>query len=340
MKNNYREDDLIADAVGACALETGLDLTVEGEGVDRKILIGRQGVGIRLDPRLMPGLSRTMAIMMTTRAEKDSDRIVVVTQQVNRKLADLLRQYGIQFMDEAGNVYLNQPPLFVFVKGNVREEPPRGPVIGRIFKKTGLKVLFALLCNPGMEQEPYRVIAAGTGVALGMVNRVFQELKEQGFLLETAEERRRKARLVDRDKLLERWIAAYGEELRPKLLIGRYRGRDGWWEGVELDPALAQWGGELAAARLTGQLKPQDILLYVNHPLYASVLREHRLVKDPDGDVTLLARFWNPQAVPPQGDHVHPILVYADLLATGDQRNLEAARRIYETHIIQLVRPA
>jgi len=35
---------------------------------------------------------------------------------------------------------------------------------------------------------------------------------------------------------------------------------------------------------------------------------------------------------------VHPILAYADLMATGDQRNRETAGIIYEQHIARLVR--
>jgi len=33
-----------------------------------------------------------------------------------------------------------------------------------------------------------------------------------------------------------------------------------------------------------------------------------------------------------------PLLVYADLMATGEQRNLETARMIYEKYIVQLIR--
>jgi predicted AAA+ superfamily ATPase len=39
----------------------------------------------------------------------------------------------------------------------------------------------------------------------------------------------------------------------------------------------------------------------------------------------------------PADEWVHPILVYADLLATGNQRNIETARMIYEQHIVRLV---
>ena len=37
-------------------------------------------------------------------------------------------------------------------------------------------------------------------------------------------------------------------------------------------------------------------------------------------------------------DLVHPILIYADLLATGNERNIETARMIYDQHIVQLIR--
>lgn len=35
---------------------------------------------------------------------------------------------------------------------------------------------------------------------------------------------------------------------------------------------------------------------------------------------------------------VHPILVYADLIATGDPRNIEAAKIIYEAEVVQYIR--
>jgi len=67
-------------------------------------------------------------------------------------------------------------------------------------------------------------------------------------------------------------------------------------------------------------------------------LLEYRLKKDAAGDVEILERFWQPDKTWQYGDLVHPILVYADLLATGNQRNIETAKMIYEQHIIRLVR--
>ena len=57
-----------------------------------------------------------------------------------------------------------------------------------------------------------------------MVNWVMRELKELGFLLEKGEGRGREIRLINKERLLERWITAYVEQLRPKLVLGRYQG--------------------------------------------------------------------------------------------------------------------
>lgn len=92
-----------------------------------------------------------------------------------------------------------------------------------------------------------------------------------------------------------------------------------------MDPNLAQWGGEAAAAKLTRYLNPQEITLYVDKDNLAAVLIPHKLRKDPNGEVEILRRFWRPDAIPPHRDMVHPLLVYADLMGTGNQRNIETA---------------
>lgn len=266
------------------------------------------------------------------------ERYVVVLPQVTADRADKLRQDGIQFIDTAGNGYLNQPPLYLFIKGNKTQNVIKAPVTPRAFKQTGLRVLYALLCNPGLENEPYRTIADKTKVALGMVNWVVRDLQELGFLLETGKGRNRQLRLLQKEQLLKRWVTAYAEQLRPKLVLGRYQGAEGWWQQAVLNPDEALWGGEVAAAKLTDYLKPQMFTIYVDRDNPTAVLLPNRLKKDPQGEVELVARFWQPETILPNRDMVHPLLVYADLMATGNQRNIETARMIYDQHLVQLFR--
>lgn len=45
-------------------------------------------------------------------------------------------------------------------------------------------------------------------------------------------------------------------------------------------------------------------------------------------------KFWN---FPTKPDIAPPLLVYADLVATAEPRNLEVAKMIYDEHIIKLI---
>ena len=72
--------------------------------------------------------------------------------------------------------------------------------------------------------------------------------------------------------------------------------------------------------------------------LPARFLAANRLHADPRGSVEVLKAFWDPACDANDPEIVPPLLVYADLLATGDPRNLETARRIYDEQLAGLVR--
>lgn len=315
--------------------QTGLVLDIDNKAPGKQfLLLKAPKATVKLELLVVEGgaIAVNAALALYRRLENQT-RCVMIIPQVTADMADRLRDDDTQFMDTAGNCFINQPPLYLFIKGNKLQGVVKAPVVGRAFKQTGLRVLYALLCNPGLENETYRAIAAKTNVALGMVNWVLNELNGLGYLVETGKGRARHIRLIEKEKLLERWITGYAEQLRPKLLMGRYRGADDWWQKAVLNPEKAQWGGEVAAGKLTDYLKPQTITVYVDKDTPEAVLIQNRLKKDPEGDVELLHRFWQPETIVPHGDMVHPILVYADLMATGNQRNIETARILYDEHI-------
>ncbi|MGO9145118.1 MAG: type IV toxin-antitoxin system AbiEi family antitoxin [Desulfomonilia bacterium] len=351
MDNQTLEDAILQNAAEACTRATGIKLDIRHEvkatkryrtkathRADALLSILHHGKIITLEAEIRNRITTVNALLPLINVKSEPDKVILVTPQVTARMADRLRAGGIQFMDEAGNVYLNQPPLYLFVKGNKNLTLTRPPMVGRAFKQTGLQLLFVLLCNKDLLNKPFRTIAAQAGVAFGVVNWTMRELKELGFLEELGTRRNRQTRLIKKEALLERWVTGFAEQLRPKLVHGRYQGTPGWWNNVTLDPEIALWGGEVAAAKLTKHLKPQDVILYVDRQKPNAILAEHKLKKDPLGNVMLLYRFWKPDVVPPNKDMVHPLLVYADLMATGDQRNLETARMIYERYIVQLVR--
>ena len=261
-------------------------------------------------------------------------KVLLVTQYVNPNMAERLKQMEIPFLDTLGNAYLNAPPIFIYIKGHTPQRFPRERPT-RAFAPAGLRVVFALLCRQELADAPLRTIAQTAHVALGTVAWVLDDLVRLGHLLMMG---KRGRRLIHKQQLLEHWVAAFPNQLRPKLLLGKYAAPDPkWWERTRIGHFHAYWGGEIAAARLTGYLKPELTTVYIRD-LPGRCLAANRLRTDPRGNVEILKAFWDTKCDWTNPEIVHPLLVYADLLATGDTRNLETARRIYDEQLAGLVR--
>jgi len=255
---------------------------------------------------------------------------LLVTDHVTPPLAEALRAEAIEFLDAAGNAFLNQPPLLVFVKGQRAVEEPPALERGRAFQATGLQVLFALLARPELVERPYREIATAAGVAHGTVGWVMAELPGLGYVAKVGGRRR----LVDAERLLDHWTEAFARTLRPKLLLGRYRGDLGALQKATPWPAGVLIGGELAAARLTRHLRPGTATFYTQ-AVDPKALLKLVLKADTGGNVDFRRRFWN---FPAEEAQLTPnLLVYADLLAIGDARCLETAQLLRGPLIARLV---
>ena len=181
--------------------------------------------------------------------QRNFEKGIIITKYVTPQVAEILKDTGIPFLDAAGNVYLNEPPLFVFVKGNKPGEMVARKTPIRTFRPTGLQVVFALLCNPGLEKAQYRAIAKAADVALGTVGWVMRDLRQMGNLVEMGNRGRQ---LIQKENLLARWATAYPEQLRPKKLLGTFKAtKPDWWKGADLPGPETYWGGEIAAAKFT-----------------------------------------------------------------------------------------
>lgn len=264
---------------------------------------------------------------------------LLVTEYVTPMLAQRLRELKIAFIDSAGNAYIEKPPLLIWVSGRKPEQKLQETRATRAFQPSGLKLLFALLCQPALCNVNYRDISNVAGVALGTVGWVMRDLTEAGFLIDLGTHGRK---LTNKRKLLDHWVEAYARQLRPKCLIGRYRAlRPDWWKDAEQGTLHFQWGGETAAAKMTQYLKPAITTMYLsdNPKEQLDLITQFRLIKDAAGDVELREQFWH-FVDPDHADTVPPLLTYADLLATADDRNIETARIIYDDQLARLIESA
>lgn len=267
---------------------------------------------------------------------------VLVTPYVSMEIGQQLRRQGLCYADAAGNAWLHHPAtdLYILIEGRPRPakaKPAAGTVAGaaagRAFRKSGLRVLFHLLNEPGLASQPYRTIGERTDTPVATVGLIMVDLLQQGYLV--SEEPRQLRR---RDELIRRWVEGYGDTLRPRLPALRYRWVDAppaaaGWQHLLLG-ADTWWGGEPAAhLLLDGYLLPEFFTLY-STATRPALMRQLRMVPDPLGTVEVRPPFdQRLSATTPDGRCVPPLLAYADLLLSGDARNRETAQKLYARYL-------
>jgi hypothetical protein len=272
--------------------------------------------------------------------ERLGQQALLVTDYVTPPMAETLRARRVPFLDAAGNAYLEHPGVLIWVKGQKPAAPLVPPALGRAFQPTGLQVLFALLCDPARINLPYRELAALAGVAHGTVGWVIPDLQQQGFVAKY-KGRRATRRLYNLDRLLAQWCDAYARQLRPRLLLGRYYVPTlVGWRDWPLAQYGALWGGEPAGALLTNYLRPGELTIYADK-LPGLLAAQQKFLKAPEAGHTAVVevrrKFWNFPANAGRADVTPPVLVYADMLATGDGRCIETAKIVYDEHVARLI---
>jgi hypothetical protein len=345
-KQMETQEDILALAIRAVAETTGLRLeTTPARGPNATVC---------LEPgdRVFAVTTRRWAQHLNLGALLEQigrlpQPALLVADYVNPRLAARLRDQDVQFIDAVGNAYVNQPPVYVYVTANRPERRAlTAPIAGtnRAFEPKGLMVTYAFLCRPELLDAPYREIAQQADVAVGTVGEVLNGLKAAQLIRPKGG--KRGYHLVNCRKLLNRWVDADPERLRPKLLLGEFVAEDrDWWKPIDIRDYGGYWGGEIAGARYTRYLVPAVATVYLPDQGLGRLLRDARLRRatpetgDRGVPVLIYRPFW--PAAPPDtakqatADLVHPVLAYADLVATAEPRNLEVARQLYDEYIAQ-----
>lgn len=261
------------------------------------------------------------------------DDVLLLTPHLTANLGRKCLDLGLQFMDMAGNIHLTGQGLHVVAVGNklASKTERLGPVRPfKAFNHKGLQVVFALLAGEGLAGATYRELGRAAGVATGTVGLVMQDLTTAGLMVATPTGRA----MLQPDRLVEGWVANFPHKLRPHLHPTRFLAtHTEGWKNLDLTPHDAQWGGEVAGDRLTHHLQPRTATIYTRDNA-AKLAGALRLRPDPQGDIEILDQFWDfptPQGYPL--DVVPPLLIYADLVASGDPRNTDIARMIHAHHL-------
>jgi hypothetical protein len=308
--------DAVVEHVPLAAADSGFDALVR-----LNASVGTELYEVQLKPRVSP---HSAAAVLPSGGR----RPLVISSYVSESVAEVWRRQDVHYVDSVGNMYLRWPQLLVDVRGRRRSSIPQPAEPGRplrAFKPSGLRVLFALLCDPGVIAAPYRDIAHRSGASLGTVQWVVKELERAGYVYSDAHVRQLN-RVRD---LFNRWVEAYALDLWPRLTLAHLESADPmWWTKADevLRAEQGQWGGETAAHHLTPHLRPSRAVVYAAG-VPQRLIVEHRLRKAHDeGNVEIRERFWNfPRPLPLT---VPSPLIYADLIASADPRQVEAAAHL------------
>ena len=188
----------------------------------------------------------------------------------------------------------------------------------RNMRKTEVFIIFYLLQEKANLSKNIRQMAADLGLSIGSVHNALQHLQEEGFLIEDNDKRI----LRKRTQLIDLWAIAYAA-LKPKYLLCRFTFlsqpvRD-QWQNIVL-PETLSWGGEPAAALQDHFLFPERWDVYTADNANG-LIATGRMIPNPQGEIFVYKRFWKENGTP-------LLVVYADLLATKDDRCLEMAERL------------
>jgi hypothetical protein len=343
-----KEAETVERAVAAFRRQTGIPIDVRHEVPLTPTR--RADTILTLQPtpdkeaRYIAEIKRTdrFAALGAIKAQLDAAKLpypgLLVTQYLAPQAVDQCLQMGLHFLDTAGNAYLKAEGLYVLIKGQPKPQDDRALLQAKATTATGLRVAFVLLCDEDLLNAPYRRIAKAANVALGTIGWVFFDWQQRGMA--TGGQKTTQPRvLLERRKLLDDWVANYPARLRPKLNAQRFTApnRD-WWKTTNIREFDAIWGGEIAADRYTNDLRPATVTIYMNEATRTknagNLIKRNRLRPDPDGEIEILDQFWTLDKWngerPDLETVVPPLLVYADLIATNDPRNIQVARAIYE----------
>ena len=257
--------------------------------------------------------------------------MLVIAQTIFPKLKEELRKQKIAYLDDAGNAYINYQDLVIWIDGQKKEEKGN-TVTNRAFTKAGLKVVFHLLADERLINLPYRELAKMAEVGLGNINYIMTGLKDMGYVLQFDNKRKT---LQKKKELLDRWMGGFAETLKPAIHIGNFRFVNAIefanWRKIRLEAHDTVWGGEPGGDLLTNDLNPAILTIYTTGNK-ADIMKQLKVLPEPKGNIKVYQKFWN-YPLELKNPLAPPLLIYIDLMLTGDPRCQEIAKRIFDKYL-------
>jgi len=260
--------------------------------------------------------------------------LLVAADYITPKSKETLKTNGVNYIDSYGNAYLNLEHLKIYVeKDNAK---PVYNVYSEVFTRAGGQILFHLLQNPELINANYERLAEISCVSLGSVSKTIKGLLKEGYAVKWDKEK--KYQFVKREEVLEKWIALVNEKILPAHKIGSYRSvTSEHFKIKDIGPRLEScWGGEYGAKLITNYLNPEKYSFFTSREK-PDLMRLFKMVPDAEGNIIAYKSFWKPESIKLVHNYgetaASPLLVYAELIYSGNDRNIETAKIIFDEYI-------
>lgn len=330
------ETGLLARAVQALRNSVGIDAeilpTIEPHA-DATVMLRIDGRKLQYDCEVKKKVDRYSLLLDLIHKQSAREKTLLVSSTLSQDMANRCRELGLQFIDTAGNAHISDGKgIHIYVSGLRGHEETWNTANDSTITPTALKMMFAFLAKPSLLNAPYLAISSSAMVSTGAIGKVFETLEARG-LIGTAPGGKRMIRSPE--PFLNEWASGYASRLKPKLKKYRFatddleQFRKRWSPGFR--ESAWSWGGEVGAAYLTEHLQPEECTIYIDMKVpnaLRDLVKEFRLRADPNGRIEVVQMFWNSDHFSEWFPTVPPHLIYADLLATHDSRNITVARQI------------
>jgi hypothetical protein len=323
-----KNNDFIYDAVSRLETSTGLTIEVDSKRkeYDASLTINEKRFNVIAKSSIRDSNIGIILSPYINNPVNNNSTIIFIAKYISKSSAFTLKENGLNYLDTSGNAYVRMDEIFICIEGQKTEKYDKDQ--SRAFQEAGLKLILLLLSKKESLGYSYRELSEKTDISIGSISNIINELEELNFVLRTKEKRV----IKNKKELIERWVIGYNEVLKPRILRKKMKFlKPVLFDEIknEADGKTVFWGGEPAAAILTNNLRPQQFIIYSNLEL-SSLAKQFKLTPNPQGDVEICELFWK---LDTSEITAPPLIVYADLISSGFERNIEMAKIISQNEL-------
>lgn len=269
--------------------------------------------------------------------KKNYENFILFAEYINSSIAENLKKKDINFVDCQGNIYINITGfLYVNIQGNIIKKSKERELTA-IFQSKGLQLLFVLLKNDDYLNSTIRKLYPIAGISHGRTVTILKELKEKKYIKEIE---KNKWEFTNKKDIFKKWVTNYGERLRPKILSGTYRISEKMRHQVsdilKTNNFKFAFTGGFGAELLTHYYRANFLDIFISETEINEVVSKLKLLPARDYNLRLFNLFSDEIIFKKNNNIAHPLLVYAELVYHGGDRELETAEMIYEQYLKDL----